>query len=737
MKKKKIAISLLVISGILLILALAFLIYFFTLNRELDLSLIRTGASSVTKIYYFDYEDRKNRIGKEVELKDEELFLQKSEWTSLYDMPKNLSNAFIAVEDKRFYEHKGIDVLRTGKAVLNYIFGKNKSSFGGSTITQQLIKNLTGENQITVRRKIEEILRAVNLETKLSKNEILELYLNVVYLSQNCYGVGTGAEVYFGKDVSELSLSECAVLASIVKSPTKYDPYKNEENNIERRNVVLKEMLNQGMITDSEYQNALEEQIIINDNIENENKSGVYSWYTEALISEVATDLAEKNKISFESARKLILKGGLNIYSTIDPNIQENSEEIYENYSKYILPQDGKYPESACVIIDPQTSDILALVGGVGKKNANMIFNRATNAKRPPGSVIKPLSVYGPAIDKNLITYATVLDDTPVQIKNNIAWPKNSPDRYRGLVPIYYAIEHSINTIAVKVLQKLGIDTSISYLNSFLINVSEEDKNDSSLALGQLTNGESLLNLTNAYTAFTNGGKISNPKTYLYVKDNYGNIVLEKETKENQVISRESADIMTKMLINVVENGTASSVKLNNKNIAVAGKTGTSSNNEDRWFIGYTPDYVCGVWTGFDTPKPIYSAKNPSCIIFNEIFNKIYNNEDEKSDFEISDSVVEKEFCFDSGKLPISYCDKDMRGKRTVLGYFKKGTEPKIECDLHKEAIIDISDGLESHIASNNFNKRRVYLIDYKRNKYPNIKILDTDYLLSSVKREE
>lgn len=737
MKKKKIVISLLVISGILLVMLLAFLIYFFTLNRELDLSLIRTGASSVTRIYYFDYEDRKNRVGKEVELKDEELFLQKSEWTSLYDMPKNLSNAFIAIEDKRFFEHNGIDILRTGKAVLNYVFGKDKNSFGGSTITQQLIKNLTGDNQTTVRRKTEEILRAVNLETKLSKNEILELYLNVVYLSQNCYGVGSGAEVYFGKKVSELSLSECAALASIVKSPTKYDPYKNEDNNIKRRNLVLKEMYNQGMITDTEYNEALKEEIEINDNIEDENKSGIYSWYTEALISEVSADLAEKNKISPEAARKLILKGGLNIYSTIDPKLQECAEEIYENYSKYILPQDGKYPESACVIIDPETSDILALVGGIGKKNANIIFNRATSAKRPPGSVLKPLSVYAPAIEKNLITYASVMDDTPVQIKNNIAWPKNSPDRYRGLVPIYYAVEHSINTIAVKVLQRVGINNSIAYLNDFLLTVSDYDKNEASLALGQLTNGESLLNITNAYTAFSNGGKISSPKSYLYVTDNYGNIVLEKDTGENQVLSKETADIMTKMLENVVESGTASIVKLNNENIALAGKTGTSSNNEDRWFIGYTPDYVCGVWTGFDTPKPIYASKNPSCVIFNEIFNKIYDNQDEKSDFQISNNIVEKEFCFDSGEQPTSFCDKDMRGKRTVLGYFKKGTEPKSECTLHKEITIDITDGLESRLSTNALNKRRVYLIDYKRKEYPDIKILDTDYLLSSVKREE
>ncbi len=713
------------------------MIYFFSLNREIDLSLIKTGSSSVTKIHYFDYESRENRIGNPNELKDEEIFLQKSEWCSLYDMPNNLSNAFIAIEDKRFYEHSGVDVLRTCKAIINYIFGKDKHSFGGSTITQQLIKNLTGDNQATVKRKIEEVLRAINLETKLSKNEILELYLNVVYLSQNCYGVGTGAEVYFGKNISELSLAECATLAAIVKSPSSYDPYKNPENNTKRRNLVLNEMYSQGMITFEEYNSAIAENININTQIENLNKSGVYSWYTETLIDEVATDLAKKNKINYEAAKKLILKGGLNIFSTIDPNLQSKLEDVYQNYSKYILPENGHYPESACVIIDPKTSDILAIVGGIGKKNSNMVFNRAINAKRPPGSVLKPLSVYGPALEEKLITYATVFDDTPVELKNGNPWPKNSPNRYRGLMPIYYAIEHSVNTVSVKTLEKLGREKSIDYLKKFMINTVDEDKNDSSLALGQLTNGESLLNITNAYGAFANNGIISTPKTYLYVTDNYGNVILEKKTEEQQVISKENAQIMTKMLENVIKSGTGSSIRLKNENISVAGKTGTSSNNFDRWFVGYTPDYLCGVWTGFDTPKPIYSNKNPSCILFNEIFNKIYDDLSVKSKFLDSNDVIEGEFCFDSGKLITSSCKNDVRGDRTVIGYFKKGTEPKSECQLHKEIVIDVTDGLEASISTPRINKRKIHLIEYTRKIYDNIMISDTNYLVNSRKRLE
>lgn len=624
----------------LILFLLVFLAFFFSLNKEIDLSLIKTGASSVTRIYYFDYEDRENRIGSAKELKDEALFLQKNEWTSLYDMPKYLSDAFIAIEDKRFYEHNGVDFLRTGKAIFNFVFGKNKKSFGGSTITQQLIKNLTGDNQATPKRKIEEIFRALNLETKMSKNEILESYLNVVYLSQNCYGVGTGAELYFGKKAEDLTLSEAAMLAAIVKSPKRYDPFINFSNNISRRNLVLKEMLKQNLISTEDYEAALKENVRINENVESESKAGIYSWYTELLISDVSKDLASKYSISQEAAKRMILKGGFNIYSTIDPDIQNAVQYVYDGYIKYVMPENGIFPESACVILDPKTSDILAVVGGKGKKEANMIFNRAVNAKRPPGSVIKPLSVYAPAIEEGIITYSSIYDDSPITMKNGAMWPKNSPDKYRGQMPVHFALEHSVNTVAVKVLHDLSISKSLKYLDKFMININRNsDKNDSSLALGQLTDGESLLNITNAYTVFSNGGSISKPRSYLYVTDNYGKTVLKNENEKNRVISTENAAIMTKMLQNVVNDGTASLVKLKNTSIEIAGKTGTSSNNEDRWFVGYTPDYVCGIWTGFDTPKPVYSKKNPSCLIFNEIFNKIYNNEDEISKFLIPEYI--------------------------------------------------------------------------------------------------
>ena len=569
----------------------------------------------------------------------------------------------------------------------------------------------------------------------MTKNEILETYLNVIYMAENCYGVLAASQAYFNKSLDNLTLAECASLASIVQNPTKFDPYTNPQNNIKRRKIVLKEMLSQNMINETEYNNAINEQLILNNEIENVKSSGTYSWYTEALINEITSDLSKKYNLNDKSARQLILKGGLNIYSAQDPNLQSFAEKIYENHKAYFDNQNGTYPQSSCVVIDPYTSDILAIVGGVGKKEANLIYNRATQAKRPIGSVIKPLSVYSPALEENIINYSTVYDDTPLLKSNNEFWPKNSPNKYRGLVPISYAVEHSINTIAVKVLKDLKLRNSINYLNNFNIHIDEKmDNNDSSLALGQLTNGESLLNIANAYTAFINGGNVSTPKTYLYVTDNFGNIILEKETITKRVISEDTAYIMTMMLKGVVDSGTARYINLKNL-IETAGKTGTTSNNEDKWFIGYTPYYVCGVWTGYDTPTPMNYAKNPSCVIFDKIMEYAHKNLDCTVTFDEPQNIIKQSFCFDSGKIPTQACERDLRGDRTVIGYYKFGNLPKDECKIHMLVDIDISNGNIVNGFVPFWKKRRVSLLDYVRENFTEIEVLDKEYLVSNRKK--
>ena len=451
----------------LLIFLIAFVIYVkYGISKSIDLSMIRAGESSVTKIYSFERENGEIDFSSPIEIEEERIFLQNSEWCSIYDIPQNLKNAFIAVEDHKFYEHNGVNWARTAKATLNYILNFGKSSFGGSTITQQLIKNLTGDDMATPKRKLEEIFRAQDLEKRLSKNEILELYLNVVYLSQNCYGIQSASRLYFGKDVEDLTLAECASLASIVKNPSRYDPYKNPENNSGRRKIVLNQMLEQKMISKEEYDEALAQDLEINSKIEDQRSSGIYSWFTETLIEDIKKDLMERHNLSEEGATMMINRGGLKIYSTIDLDAQRAVEEVFKDYIAYLKPEGGKYPEASCVILNPSTGEILAIAGGVGQKSANKIFNRATSAKRPLGSLIKPISVYAPGIEGGILTYATTYDDVP-NIINGLPWPHNANNSYNGLVSVNYAIEHSLNTVAVKALRDVGIDRAYDYSRLF------------------------------------------------------------------------------------------------------------------------------------------------------------------------------------------------------------------------------------------------------------------------------
>lgn len=737
-KKKSTTRKIIIIFIIVLIILPTFfgIIVYNSLNKEIDIALLKKGTTSVTKIFYYDYEDRINRKGSPKELTNEAIFTTRNEWCSIYEIPTNLKNAFIAIEDKRFFEHKGVDWIRTSKAFLNYILKFDKSGYGGSTITQQLIKNITGENDFSPKRKIEEIFRAINIEKQMSKNEILETYLNVVYMAENCYGVLAASKAYFNKNLKDLTLAECATLASIVQNPTKYDPYTNPENNRKRRDIVLNEMLSQNMISKSEYNEAIQEQIFVSDEIKNIKSSGTYSWYSEALLNEITNDLSKKYNLNEKSARQLILKGGLNIYSVQDPDLQSYAEKVYENNKAYFENQNGTYPQSSCVIIEPYTSDILAIVGGVGKKEGNLIYNRAIQSKRPLGSVIKPLSVYAPALEENIINYSTVYDDIPLQLTNNEYWPKNSPNKYRGLVPICFAVEHSINTVAVKVLRNLGLKNSINYLNSFDIHIDKEkDYNDSSLALGQLTNGESLLNVSNAYTAFANGGTISTPKTYLYVTDSFGNKILEKESVSKRVISEENAFIMTMMLKGVVDSGTAKYLNLKNI-IDTAGKTGTSSNNADKWFIGYTPYYVCGVWTGYDTPKSMCCSNNPSCVIFDKIMEYAHKNLDCTVKFKEPINIFKQEFCFDSGKIPTNACERDPRGNRILLGYYRLGTLPKHNCHMHTLVDIDTTNGEIISGFVPFWKKRRISLLDYEREEINDIEVIDDEYLIRNRRKK-
>ncbi len=715
------------------------------IDAELDLDLLISEQGRTTKLFYTDAE------GNEVELEAERLHGTENRiWVPLADIPVEVQNAFIAIEDHRFWEHSGIDLRRTGGAVLGFASGGG--SFGGSTITQQLIKNLTGDNKATVKRKLTEIMRALDLEKKVSKETILELYLNTVYLAEGCYGLETAAERYFSKPASELSLIEGATLAAIIQYPSRFDPILHPDYNKERRNTILWRMHELGMLDDDAYEAAIHTEIALHPS-EKEETEGRLSWFTETVIEDVTGDLMETYHLSRTAASHMLYQGGLTIYTTMDKKMQDAVEQYYANTANFPKSKEGVRASSAAVVIDPETGHLLAVAGDVGEKTSDRILNLATEMLRSPGSVIKPISVYAPALDRDLITWGTVFDDVPVSFteKNGVytAWPKNNPRVYSGLTTVNTAIMKSVNTVAVNVLKKVGVNTSFRFLKSVGITTLVENETGAGgktfsdialapLALGAVTRGVSVREMTGAYTMLANGKGIHHDAvSYTKVYDKNGKLLLSNEAEGVAVIGADTADIMTKMLGNVVQYGTASDLTLS-KSLPVAGKTGTSNANTDRWFIGYTPDLLCGVWYGHKDARDIGTHKvNPAVTVFDGLVSRIYAknasdhvNLSKKHKFPTNDNVVSALYCKDSGKAPAYACSHDLRGHRVVLGYFKKGTVPKTACDEHILLDYDKETGMLWTEKCAEENRIRVAFVKNYSRKFPcQLTVTDAQYL--------
>ncbi len=701
------------------------------IDPTLDTSLLSAVRSdTTTRIYYMDYEteeDRQNRVGTPVELEDQRIYASENGlWASYSKFPPYLYQAFIAIEDHRFYQHNGVDWYGTAGAVVNFFLGFDEIR-GASTITQQLVKNITGDDDVRIQRKVQEILRALNLHKEKSREEILELYLNVIYFSNNCRGVQAAANRFFDKDVSELSLIECAALAAIVKNPSMYDPIRFPEKNAERRWTVLEQMYEYGYITEAEKNAAQNEELVlvIGDSSGDNETGTVFSWYQESVFTDVQNALMEKYGYDSYAASMMIYTGGLKIYTVMDPEVQAIMEEVYENDDQYFpYSNEGLQPESAMVVVDPYTNDVLGIVGGRGEKTGNRIQNLATGVQRSPGSSIKPLSVYAPAMDAGLITFASVYDDVPVTFGDYDAdwnvvetaadgttikktapspWPANLPYIYAGLTTVNQAIIVSKNTVAVRVLQELTIDESFDFvknklgISSFIESYTRNDgtvltdKGLASLALGQMCFGLTVEEITAAYSIFQNNGVYNKPRTFLYVYDSNGNLILENESESEIVISDQTASIMTVMMNNVMNQGTGTSVTLR-KTVDVAGKTGTAGNDFDRWFVGYTPYYVGGVWFGYEMNQTLSDfVRNPSCQVWDIVMTKLHqkyideaaNGGEPLKKFEPAAGVVKAEYCLDSGMAPSEACKLDPRGHRIVTGYFSTTTAPTKTCDTH------------------------------------------------------
>lgn len=560
-------------------------------------------------------------------------------WVKYNEIPEYMTQAAMAIEDHRFMEHKGVDWYRTLGAVGN-MFLSMKDNFGGSTLTQQLIKNLTEYDDVTVQRKLLEIFRALEFEKKYTKEEIMEWYLNVIYLGQSCYGVGTASQTYFGKDAWELSLAECAALVGITNNPSRYDPFTSLANNKERQETILLQMYKQERITQEQYQEAMNEELHFTRGENEAYQYEIRSWYDDMIINDVIRDLMEEKGVSEQIAQNLLYRRGYKIYACIDPEIQAIVDGIYEDPSQIPVGNwnTTQQLQSATVIINPYDGSIVAMSGGVGQKEINFAYCRATIAKRPPGSSFKPIAAYGPAMEKGLITQSTPVNDAAgIKLPGTTWFPLNDNRSYSGVVTIRTGLQRSLNTVAAQIIGLLTPEESYNFLQEKLgFTLDPEDCDYAPLALGQLTRGTTVREMAQAYTAFINNGVFTYARSYSQVtepargsgSDTEDVVVIDNSPKTIVAYKEDVAANMTDMLYNAANNGTGREAIISG--MPVAGKTGTTSSNKDKYFVGFTPYYVCAVWTGYDTPEGIYNG-NPAAQLFRKLMGPIHANLEYKS----------------------------------------------------------------------------------------------------------
>lgn len=625
------------------------------------------------------------------------------------EIPDNLINATVAIEDETFWKHHGVNWKRTLKGVLLMFTGGDIQ--GGSTITQQLIKNLTEDNETTVKRKVTEIFRALEFDRNYDKDTTLLWYLNVIPLGAGCEGVGAAAEKYFGKPVSELTLAECASLIAITNNPSKYGPYslakvansKGElwdakQWNKYRQELILNQMLKEGYITQEEHDQAVAQELVFvgmeaGSSGDSESPENIYSWYEEQVISDVIKDLKEKYDYSDKVASQMLASGGLRIYTCIDPEVQKKAEAVYgdEELLNYVSKSTGQRLQSAITIIDNETGDIAALVGRIGEKEINRGLNLATNAKRQPGSSIKPLSAYAPAIEMGLMSPITVMPDYPYQVLGGKAWPVNVDGVYRGQVTVNQAVEDSYNTVAVRTVAQVTPAKAFEFatqrfhlpLESGRM-VNGEVKGDigiAPLAMGGLTDGVSTRDMANAFSVFPNGGVYRQARTYTKVENSKGEVILDNTREDSVAVKDTTAYYINSMLTNVVTSGGGTEARISG--MTTAGKTGTTDTKDNRWFVGYTPYYTAAVWVGYETPERVPAPGNPAAQVFKKVMTPIHEGLADRKFPQVS-GLVSVSYCMDCGGEAIEACQYDARGSsRIATGYVFPEDRPSFVCSCH------------------------------------------------------
>lgn len=824
-----------------------------TTAPEIDPYSINSGFEETSLIF-----DKDKNLLEKVETAEYRTFVK------LNKVPQFLKDAFISIEDERFYEHPGVDP----KGILSSLYENFKAGGvvrGASTITQQLIKNTFLSNEQTLTRKLKEIYLALNLETKLSKDQILESYLNMISLGQNSYGVQEASRTYFSKNVDEINIAQAALLAGIVKGPNIYQPFyrvsplKFDEatmrkigeteilgekyilvfntKSVQRQKVILKKMLELGKINQTEYNEAINFDVVASLKPSAKKETEITSYATDYVKNQVVEDLMEKYQITKQKAQERLFTGGLRIYSTIDTKVQKDLDEVNRNFNGILLGDLKRYkapllvdrnldkagnivdkdgnlvyykkenlltddgylfipkgefsinangdlaitssrilaykkstdiqdyytidgsknllthrvgglavpdayylrqarhsliikaeffekndkfykvnetgnlfinpeyfynnktglvqPQSATVIMDYKTGHIVAMIGGRDVKGSR-ILNRATDTARQPGSSMKPLAVYLPALD-NGFTAASPILDIPMITADGKVWPNNVYTGFKGITTLRESLIYSINVSSARTLKKIGIPTSIKYLKKLGIineenpskdnfvqaseNKTHNDENLASLALGGMTKGVSPLDMTAAYSAIANDGVYNEPIIYTKVLDKDGNIVLEKEAKQRRVVSPQIAYVMKDILRSTAYEHTGKNAII--KGQASAGKTGTTDYNADFWFVGFTNYYTAATWMGNDSPK-ITITQNSwlAAKLWGHIMTKIHQDKESKPQFAQPDGIVKAYVCTKSGKKPNQFCSSDPRGVvREEI--FAKGTEPTETCNVH------------------------------------------------------
>ena len=644
------------------------------------------------------------------------------------DLPDHLVQALVDIEDHRFWEHNGVDWYSTASAMIQTLTGGNTR--GGSTITQQLLRNITDDKDVTVQRKVREIFRALEFEKSHTKEEIITLYFNRISFGFQFDGIATAAEGYFGKDVSELSLAESASLVAIINNPSLYDPFYDHtyyverdgehvyrttrELNKERQELILDRMLELGHISQEECDTAKAETLLFTDSeeykalhgeedaaAESGGSDSVYTtWFTDAVIEDAIELIQEARGCDASTANSLLYSGGYHIYTTLDPDIQEIVDSVYRDPSNFDNPSASGQPlGSAITVIDPYTGDVVAMAGGVGEKEGSRTQNLA-RTRQPCGSAIKPVSVYAPAIDSNVITPANVFDDYPVRINDygTGGFPTNSPNRYDGMTTVYRGLQQSKNTITVRTLELLGTENSFYFMeNNLGFDLDAADNAISPLAMGGLTYGVTTEEMAAAFAAFANGGIYTEPRTIIEIRENDNETVMVDNSSNSKVAMKETtAYLINQILRSVVTSGTGTGA--NFSGMTIAGKTGTTNNMFERYFVGYTPYYSAAVWTGYVERDETIPGGNPAIGIWRKVMEQVHANLENKTFPERPDGISSVTVCADCGLPPCGLCSQ---AGRTVNLEVQSDAVPTGECTCHVEVKVctDPTTG-ETHLAT-------------------------------------